>query len=401
MSSSTCDVWLTTAAAPGAVAIIHLRGPGVRGVLEGIAGVRDWGVARVRLVDLDGIDRGLAVLLRDGGDALAQVMPHGGPRVVRRLIDRMMALGAVYRDEPDARATYPEAASPIEADALAAIARAASPAAIDLLLAQPALWSALSHSPRLGGGGLRTTPGVDDIAGNESAAGHPTRNPPAEPGTMGEILARSRVLDRLINPPSVVVVGRPNVGKSTLANRIFGRSANLVADLPGTTRDWVAGLAELLWRRGGDDADAALRGAVAVRWTDTPGLRASDDPIEQHAIELARAVIESADVLVALRDPSIDWPEAGALARRPAVWVMNKADLSSSPTQHDGDAPDRPLRISATRGDGIDQLERCVLRVLGLNSDLLSPVLWAFSPTLRDCAEQNDVAALRAYVTPD
>ncbi|NJL31882.1 MAG: GTP-binding protein [Phycisphaerales bacterium] len=60
----------------------------------------------------------------------------------------------------------------------------------------------------------------------------------------------------------VVVAGQPNVGKSTLMNKMLGRSASLVADLPGTTRDWVAGWVELE--------------GVALHWMDTPGLRHTD-----------------------------------------------------------------------------------------------------------------------------
>ncbi len=137
-SSAGCiTITLTTARQPGAVALIQLHGQGVTTLLHHLTGRVDWPIARTWLVDLGGVDQGLAVCLRDDW---AQLMPHGGPRVVERLIDRLVELGAIYEPHPEPRALFPEAASAMEADVLATIARAASPAAVDLLAAQPELW---------------------------------------------------------------------------------------------------------------------------------------------------------------------------------------------------------------------------------------------------------------------
>jgi tRNA modification GTPase len=332
--NASVRVTLTTADAPGAIALLQLQGPGTRDVLmrtlkPGDSSARAFAPGRLHLVNIADVDRGLAVLLRDDW---AQLMPHGGPRVVEKLIEQLTAAGAVYDARPDARQMYPEATSDLEADMLAAIARAASPAAIDLLLAQPRLWR-------------------DALASQQPLP--------------GDILERSRILDRLIDPPTVVVVGQPNVGKSTLTNRMLGRSVSVVADLPGTTRDWVAGLAELQTPGGG----------VAVRWLDTPGLRHSDDAIEQQAIELARSVIAQADVVIAMRDAEHNWPDADALPRRADLRVVNKIDLAMDDTMA-GD-----VRLSAIDGTNIDVLERRVLEVLQLHG--VEPALWAFSDRLR------------------
>lgn len=338
-----------TAPAPGAVAILQLTGPGLPALLARLTGRTDWPAGRLRLVSLGGIDEGLAVLLREDW---AQLMPHGGPRVVQLLAARLMELGA--RPETgdgaaiDARTTYPEARSAIEADMLATIASAASSGAIDLLLAQPRLWS---ESAR---------PDWDQIE------------------------RRTRAWDRLLVPPTVAVVGRPNVGKSTLTNRLLGRTASLVADLPGTTRDWVAGLVEL--------------DGLAVRWIDTPGLRKSDDVIEQRAIELARGVIESAEVVLALRDPHLDWPEPEALPREPDLWVMNKADLAEAGRAvADGSTRAAPLRISAQTGEGVAALQGAILARLGWSPASRAPAAWAFSPFLRSPAAR-DPSRLREYL---
>lgn len=342
-------VALATALRPGAVAILQLYGPAVQDVLARITGKHGWDAGRVRLVDLAGVDRGLAVLIRDGADGWAQLMPHGGPRVVQTILEKLGESGVSIDPAPDPAALYPEADSPIEADMLAAVARAASPAAIDRLLAQPELWRRAMHDPQT----------ID-------------RN---------ILLRDAHILGKLIDPPTVVVVGRPNVGKSTLTNRLMGRSVSLVADLPGTTRDWVGGLVEL-----GNTHDA-----VAVRWLDTPGLRDSEDNIEQRAIGLARQVIESADVLIAMRDPEHDWPDAAVLPRGPDVHVVNKVDAEAAAVSW----PDA-VTISAKTGRGVDVLQRRLIEAMGLN-DIAPTTLWAFTNTLHMYAA-GQVVDLSAYL---
>ncbi|MEM6853381.1 MAG: GTPase [Planctomycetota bacterium] len=331
---------LMSARQPGAVATLQIAGADVAQVLTQLTGNADWPVGRLRLCDFAGIDEGLAGRI---SETTAQLMPHGGLRVVQKL-EAWLREHGVAPESPDSEldtpSRYPEAGSRIETDVLHAIATAASPAAIDLLAAQPQAWKAWLASTH-----------QSSIINHQSA-------------------------HHLLTPPTVVVVGRPNVGKSTLLNRLVGRSASVVADLPGTTRDWVGGLVELVpTLPDGRDGDPSVD-AVAVRWLDTPGLRSSDDAVEQRAIEQARGVVADADVLVAMRDPEHGWPDLGNLPREPDVWVINKADRSETTTDRDD-----VVRISAATGDGIRALSEAVLDSLGLRSvDRDQP--WLFSPWL-------------------
>ncbi len=346
--SIRCRLLPATAPQPGAIAILQLHGD-VEPVLAALTGRRDWPAGRCRLVRLADIDEGLAVRL---GAEVAQVMPHGGPRVGQRLIQWMIERGVelTSTDELDPRVIYPEAADRYEAAVLAALARAASPLAIDLLLDQPRRWRegvALSEEDR----------------------------------------ARSRRLDCLIDPPLVAVAGAANVGKSTLSNAIVGRSLSIAADLPGTTRDYTSGRIELA--------------GLVVDWHDTPGLRATSDPIEKRAMELARRLLERADLVIAMTDPENEWPP---LPREPDLHVLNKVDLlpPSPPLGPEGrqgtqrgaggeGPPARvteaagegaPVRVSALTGEGLSDLVTSVRDRLVPPADLEHPGPWLFDERL-------------------
>lgn len=317
---------------PGAVAILQLLGGDVEPVLAKLTKQVNWPIGRIRLVDLGGIDEGLVARLND---RVTQIMPHGGPRVVQRLIARLFELGLsmVEASRVDPQQVYPEAADQIEALTLQTLARAASPLAIDLLLAQPGRWRAVHDSDR-------------------------SLDP--------ELRARSLRLNRLIDPPIVVLAGQPNVGKSTLSNSLLGRMMSIAADMPGTTRDFVAGRID-------------MQGLV-VDWHDTPGLRSSSDPIEQKAIAIARRLMTRAALLVAMRDAEHDWP---ILPRNADVFVFNKVDRPTGDLGNgDGTTPDRAIQISALTGYGQPQLVRAIRDGLVGPAELAHPGPWLFDPRL-------------------
>ena len=356
---------ITTANQPGAVGIVQVSGNAtvLTRLLNNLSVTprAAWPTGRLHLIDFAGIDEGLAGMI---SPTTAQLMPHGGPRVMQKLVTWLRDQGVVAETEVNAASRYPEAASPIEADVLHAIATAASPAAIDRLAAQPALWRRW-------------------FAGD--------RKPP---------LPNQDSLGHLLHPPTVVVVGRPNVGKSTLLNQLLGRSASVVADLPGTTRDWVGGMVELCPTHSADNPGGEsgassggtsgggdpLRDAVAVRWLDTPGIRTSHDAVEQQAIELARALMDDAQVLISMTGADTPWLGASELPRQPDFELYNQF-TPAPPTSFE----DR-LVINAATGEWIDRLTTRVLQHLGLShisEDVNEP--WAFSPTLQQWTAGEEV----------
>lgn len=325
-----------TAATPGAIAIVQLIGDRCEAILRDLTGERDWPVGRLRLTDFDGIDTGLALRLTE---RIAQIMPHGGPRVVQRLTARLVELGAAIApvDEVDARDAFPEAIDDVEALMLQAMARAASPLAIDILAAQPARWR-----ERLGRAGASDPRGLSDAD-----------------------VARAQRLNRLISPPILALAGEANVGKSTLSNALIGRAMSIAADVPGTTRDYVAGRIDL--------------DGLVVDWHDTPGLRRDADSVERQAIDVAQPLMERADFLVAMRDGEHEWP---ALPRAADFYVINKVDDAAEAEEmapdSAGDDAARALRISAKTGRGLASLTRRLRERLVPHADLANPGPWLF-----------------------
>ena len=153
----------------------------------------------------------------------------------------------------------------------------------------------------------------------------------------------------------VAIIGRPNVGKSSLLNALSGQERAIVTDLPGTTRDLL-------------DYDLVLQG-VPITLVDTAGIRSTADRVEQLGIERSRAALASADAVVLLYDLSCGWtPEDTELRNEvadatPLLVVGNKCDLAA-----DAAAPE-DLAISARGGLGLTELTTALLKLCGLSGE--------------------------------
>ncbi len=173
---------------------------------------------------------------------------------------------------------------------------------------------------------------------------------------------------RLREGASLALVGRPNVGKSSLFNRLLERERAIVTTVPGTTRDTVEEVTAL--------------GGVPLRLIDTAGLRlAGDAPVDEaEALGIARSreALADADVVLLVVDASFEvsaeerelMREIGA---RPHLIVRNKADLLPPCGQtlfDDGEAD--VMFTSAITGEGVEQLRSGILRLLHVEGDIVS-----------------------------
>ncbi len=148
----------------------------------------------------------------------------------------------------------------------------------------------------------------------------------------------------------VAIVGRPNVGKSSLLNRLLGMERAIVSAIPGTTRDTI-------------EESACLRG-ILFRLTDTAGLRETGDPIEQEGVSRALRVLEQADIVLHVLDATeLDGEDSfesffAGVAGGHAAWrdrelvVVNKSDLVTESPAH----PDGVLQVSSLTGEGFAAL---------------------------------------------
>ena len=155
----------------------------------------------------------------------------------------------------------------------------------------------------------------------------------------------------------VAIVGKTNVGKSTLLNQLLHEEKAIVSDIDGTTRDTVE--------------DTMLIHGITFRFIDTAGIRHTDDQVEQMGIERAYQKMDEASILLWLVDCRPTDEENADIARRigdkPLILVRNKADLASSPSSGSAPiaspnllSPAAELSISAKLGKGIDQLEETI-----------------------------------------
>lgn len=145
--------------------------------------------------------------------------------------------------------------------------------------------------------------------------------------------------ERLRDGFVVAIAGAPNVGKSTLLNRLAEREVAIVSAVPGTTRDAIEVALDL--------------GGVPVVLVDTAGVRHTTDPVEAEGVRRALARAEAADLVLWLVDCSKPKPSRASAGRAVEVWT--KTDLLDSEAQQ-GLPEQGSIRISAKTGAGIDQL---------------------------------------------
>lgn len=149
----------------------------------------------------------------------------------------------------------------------------------------------------------------------------------------------------------VAIVGRPNVGKSSLLNAWSQSDRAIVTDLPGTTRDVVE--------------SHLVVGGIPIQVLDTAGIRTATDRVEQIGVERSRAAAQSADLVLLTIDAEAGWTEADQeiyqqVQHRPLILVINKVDRVETPPA----VPDvgRVVKTAAAHHQGIEALEQAILK---------------------------------------
>jgi tRNA modification GTPase len=155
---------------------------------------------------------------------------------------------------------------------------------------------------------------------------------------------------------TLAIIGRPNVGKSSLFNRLVERERAIVTATPGTTRDLIS--------------ETVALGGIPLQLVDTAGIRQALDEAESIGIRKSIEALADADLVLVVFDASQDVAtEDNELLRqvqgRPAIVVGNKCDLESSSQWSVTSGPFASVQVSALTGQGIGELRTEILRHLG------------------------------------
>ena len=367
----------------GGVGIVRVSGTSLEALIAGVGGAVP--VPRMATVttfrDAAGapLDQGLVLYFPAPGsytgESVLELHGHGGPAVLRLILARCIELGARIAEpgEFTKRAFLNGKLDLVEAESVADLidastataARAAARSLTGVFSQQiHAMVEALIELRMY----TEATLDFPDEDIEFLRAGDVVAKLSAIRETLAQVLARAATGALLREGLTVVLVGRPNVGKSSLLNALAREEAAIVTPVAGTTRDTVERRVEIA--------------GIPLTIVDTAGLRDTADPVEAIGIERAWAAIERADLVLLLVDAragadALDAEDQDILARLPPgmarVVVHNKADLArivpmSALREHGGSAR-RHVWISANLGDtgsaGIDLLEKEVLAVVG------------------------------------
>lgn len=363
---------VATAPGRGGIGVVRVSGPGLSSVAEALTGKLPL-ARRATLCDFLGadgvaIDRGILLYFPAPhsftGEDVLELQAHGGPVVLQMLLARCLELGVrvAAPGEFSQRAFLNDKLDLVQAEAIADLIEASTAAAARSALRS--LSGEFSHEVgalvarlvelRMMVEATLDFPEEDIDVLRDTDVGQRLSDFRADLATL---LGRARAGRLLRSGLNVVLAGLPNVGKSSLLNRLAGEERAIVTEMAGTTRDAVRETIQIA--------------GIPLHITDTAGLRDTDDVVEKMGIERAWREIERADVILQLIDvrggeTSVDHAIA---ARLPSgierIVVENKCDLAGQEAARFTEGGRVHLRLSAKSGEGIDLLHNELLRVAG------------------------------------
>lgn len=346
----------------GAVSLLRVSGPKAIAVADAATGGQASPLSPrtshyCRIKDANGqiLDDGLLTVFRGNssytGEDSIEFTGHGGVLVTREVLGRFLECGAIAAGpgEFTQRAFLNGKLDLTQAEGV-----------MDLISAQTRLSLRAARSQLEGTLGRRTTEARDQLletlAHLEAWIDFPEEDIDPQTGVLlrGRVSAVLAVVDSLLATADqgrvlregvrTVIFGEPNVGKSSLLNRLLGFERAIVSDIAGTTRDTIEEVVNLH--------------GIPLRLVDTAGVRAASDRIEAEGIQRTVRQIEAADLLLEITDASQPRPTEAILPASDAkrLQVLNKTDLG----EHSSWAGVEAVRLSCTSGEGFDLLSNAI-----------------------------------------
>ncbi len=366
----TSDTIVAAATPPGVggIGIVRVSGPDTEQIARRVLGsLPEPRTATYRTFkDAEGaaLDAGIALYFPAPasftGESVLELHGHGGPVVVATLLDGIVALGARLAEpgEFSRRAFLNGKLDLVQAEAIADLidsgtAQAARAALRSLSGAFSQTVTALAEQlTRLR---MYVEAAIDfpeeeiDFLSDKALLDRLEACDRAFAG----LLADARVGRVLRDGLRVVIVGKPNAGKSSLMNLLSGEDTAIVTEVAGTTRDVLREQINI--------------DGLAVELVDTAGIRDNPDRIEAEGIRRARKALENADAVLWIQDarePRVDTPDEELPQGVPVVLVRNKIDLTDALAGQNADE-ENVIYVSAKTGAGVDALERRIRQLAG------------------------------------
>jgi tRNA modification GTPase len=360
---------VATAAGYGAIALIRISGVQAHVITR--RHLKQWPkdirqATLCTVVDLNGtvLDRALVTLfsapLSFTGEDMVEITTHGGEITPALIMAALVGSGIreALPGEFTRRALLNGKLDLVQAEAIG-----------DLIHAQSRAMHTAAIQQLNGGLSLRISELRRKIVEIESLISYDIDFPGEDDGPISEDVVANTILELLsalkqllVTAPAgelvrkgalVVIVGAPNVGKSSLFNAVLGMERAIVTNIPGTTRDAIEAVIDV--------------GSWPVRLVDTAGLRDTCDVVEQIGVEISSRYLASADVVLVCGDTDLVVDETiqnvTSMTSSPVIGVKTKADLGSSKVY---------VGVSAITGEGISIMLELIASTLSVHHGSLS-----------------------------
>lgn len=363
---------IATAPGSGGIGIVRVSGEACKSIAEGVLDhcPPPRHAAYLDFKEADGslIDRGIAIYYSAPhsytGEDVLELQAHGGPALMQILLARCLALGArqAIPGEFTKRAYLNDKLDLAQAEAVIDVINASTEAAARSAVRSlsgefsgriQALLSKLVEL-RMYVEACLDFPEEEIDFISQGRVGEKLTVLQQELASVFKSAKQGNLLREGIQ---VVLIGQPNVGKSSLMNQLAGEDVAIVTSIAGTTRDVIR-------------SSIQIQG-VPLHIIDTAGLRETVDEVEKHGIARTWRALENADVALLLIDAAhgIGESEKSILERLPAflpkIWIHNKIDLSAETPKKEVLEDETHIYLSAKLGQGLSLLQEHLLSLAG------------------------------------